>query len=81
MSRSEERSQSSVNEIIGSAELSVRDFLNGSADYLILAQSSSTYLAFVIAAALFENATRVAGRQSSSGARSWINSDPSALNI
>ncbi|KAL5512593.1 hypothetical protein ACEPAG_3246 [Sanghuangporus baumii] len=50
----------SINEIMGSGELSVCAFFDGSADFSIFEHPSSSVVAFVVATALFEGATRAA---------------------
>lgn len=50
----------SIQEILSTRE-QIGSFLNGSADYAVVAQTSSASLAQVVAAALFERATRLVG--------------------
>ncbi|KAL5504749.1 hypothetical protein ACEPAH_7412 [Sanghuangporus vaninii] len=57
----------SINEIMSSGELSVRAFLDGSADFSIFEHPSSSVVAFVVATALFEGATRTAADQLTHG--------------
>ncbi|KAL5483123.1 hypothetical protein ACEPAI_8352 [Sanghuangporus weigelae] len=57
----------SVDEIMSSGELSVRAFFDGSADFSIFEHPSSSVVAFVVAAALFERATRAAADQLAHG--------------
>ncbi|EJD07973.1 uncharacterized protein FOMMEDRAFT_150592 [Fomitiporia mediterranea MF3/22] len=54
----------SVDEILSAEGFLVTSFFDGSADYSILTQPSSSRVAFVIATALFERATRIANSQS-----------------
>ena len=70
--------QLTIDEILSSAELSIYTVFEGSVDLNhLLAQPSSSYVAFVIASALFENATRVACSRNLNGKEPWKISCPS----